>query len=465
MLHAHLHRGFMNTMLVLSVVLIAWPDSKALSAPNESEAVVFAAPTGAIDLSKKWKRHAIAAGSNVLKGADGVHLADINGDGRIAVVSGHEQGNKISVSLHPGFGPQVGSPWPTVVLPAGGTIVGPEDAVFGDVDADGHQDIIVGAEGGQRVVVLFAPSKPEDLMKPGKWTRMDLQSNPAMRSMRVALANVAGAEPWPKEIVVGGKKSDHKGATIGYFRLTTPAEPRVAESWTYTPIRPVGWVMQMLVRDVDEDGHLDIVYTDREKINTPANDNSAVGLRWLQSSGGDSPTWIDHPISPSVHPEAEHKWFDLAKWNQDDALDIADCRSGLASALNQMSLWVDGGNWVTWKRVHIDEQANVGQCQHITFVDIDQDGVLDLGITHSHAGVKKSGVIWLRRTGGSEDSPTWDRGEISGNDAGDGMKFDNLIWYDVDGDGDLDAVTSEQHEPAGNGPGLGVVWYENPLKP
>ena len=64
----------------------------------------------AIDLGTPWERHTIAAGSATLRGSDGVHLADINGDGRFDVVSGHEQSHKVSVSLHPGFGPEVGSP-------------------------------------------------------------------------------------------------------------------------------------------------------------------------------------------------------------------------------------------------------------------------------------------------------------------------------------------------------------------
>ena len=61
----------------------------------------------------------------------------------------------------------------------------------------------------------------------------------------------------------------------------------------------------------------------------------------------------------------------------------------------------------------------------------------------------------------------WDRGEISGDAIGDGVKFDNLIWYDIDEDGDLDVITTEQNEPMvdGPGPGLGVIWYENPMNP
>jgi len=99
-------------------------------------------------------------------------------------------------------------------------------------------------------------------------------------------------------------------------------------------------------------------------------------------------------------------------------------------------------------------------------VNVDNAGAPDVAITHSSAGNGKSGVIWLHNAG-TQAAPVWERGEISGKDVGDGIKFDNVIWYDIDGDGDLDAITSEQNEPLagqpGVGPGLGVVWYENPM--
>jgi hypothetical protein len=410
----------------------------------------------AIDLGTKWEWHAIAAGSATLRGSDGVHLADINGDGRLDVVSGHEQSHKVSVSLHPGFGPEVGSPWPTVVLPSNSNINGPEDAVFADVDGDGRKDVIVGAEGGQRVTVLFAPTNPSDLLTASTWFRMDLGVN-VMRVMRVAFANVAGGSR--PEIVVGGKESSGKAATIGYYRLTNPSQPHMANSWTYTSIRQVGWVMQMFVLDVDGDGDRDIVYTDREPIREPARVNTAMGLRWLESSGGTIPRWTNHPISPA---EAHHKWFDLVKWDGDNDLDIVDCRS--AAGIAQYNLWLNNGGWQSWTRVVIPAPSDVGQCQHITFANVDKAGPRDLGITSSHAA-GLSGVIWLHNAG-TAAAPVWERGEISGSELGDGIKFDNLVWYDVDNDGDLDAITSEQHEPdPPTGPGLGVIWYENPLNP
>jgi FG-GAP-like repeat len=408
---------------------------------------------GGVGLDTPWERHAISPGSSLFKGADGVYLADIDGDERLDVVSGHEQSHRVSVSLHPGFD-QADAPWPTVAIPPPGVnMPGPEDAAFADVDGDGFEDIIVGGEGSSRVWVLFSPSDLGSLQTASAWTRTYLDASLGMRAMRVVFEDVAGDST--PEIVVGGKEGSMTDAAIGYYSSPTP---RIGSSWVYTSIRPVGWVMQMYVKDVDLDGDRDIVYTDRERIDVPAFDNSAMGLRWLESSGGDSPTWTEHTISGS---ELEHKWFDLADWDDDGDLDIVDCRSSYR--VEENSMWLNGGDFLSWTEVPIAEPSGVGECQHMTVVDVDEDGTRDLGISYSHAD-GFSGVIWLRNAGTHAD-PIWERGEIAGSAAGDGIKFDNLVWYDIDDDGDLDVVTSEQHEPAPPGPGLGVIWYENPLLP
>jgi len=212
----------------------------------------------------------------------------------------------------------------------------------------------------------------------------------------------------------------------------------------------VGWVMQMVIRDIGGDGDKDIVYTDRE--------GAASGLQWLESSGGDIPTWAVHRISPK---EPHHKWFDIATWTGTGSIAIADCRSSTTPPLNIYSLWLNNGDWSSWEQHPIESQSNVGECHHIGFADVDNTGPKDVGITHSHAGSGKSGVIWLHNAG-TEADPVWQRGEISGKTAASGIKFDNLIWHDIDGDGDLDVVTSEQLV---DGLGLGVIWYENPLNP
>jgi hypothetical protein len=82
-------------------------------------------------------------------------------------------------------------------------------------------------------------------------------------------------------------------------------------------------------------------------------------------------------------------------------------------------------------------------------VDLDLDGDLDLVLSHSHADGDLSGVVWLA----AQQDGSWLRGEVSGSP---GTKYDNVSLEDVDLDGDLDIVTSEQIDQ------LGVVWYENP---
>jgi hypothetical protein len=76
---------------------------------------------------------------------------------------------------------------------------------------------------------------------------------------------------------------------------------------------------------------------------------------------------------------------------------------------------------------------------------MDGDGTLDVVISASGATGSLSGVIWLKGPGFTQ------RGEVSG--PGGGEKWDNTILYDVDGDGDLDIVSTEQN----TGLGAGVV--------
>jgi hypothetical protein len=55
-------------------------------------------------------------------------------------------------------------------------------------------------------------------------------------------------------------------------------------------------------------------------------------------------------------------------------------------------------------------------------------------------------------------SGNWDFYKLSGLK---GRKFDLVTLIDLDGDGDLDVLTNDENE---EGDGLGVVWYENPVK-
>jgi hypothetical protein len=244
------------------------------------------------------------------------------------------------------------------------------------------------------------------------------------------------------DIVGGGKVSP---ATVGWFRA--PTNPRDGSAWTYLPMSEVGWTMSLLTRDVDQDDDLDVVMSDRLPIREPGGviRYELRGSRWLENTGA-AVGWVNHPIG---FGKGEHKFLHLADVDGDGADDVVDGVSG--ATYNRTYLRRNLGLWGPWEATEIQQPEGVGWYQDVKTDDLDLDGDLDFVFSYSHAGGDLSGVVLLAAAGDG----TWQRGEISGPA---GTKFDNLELSDVDGDDDMDVVTSEQVEQ------LGVVWYENPTR-
>lgn len=433
-------------------------------APAPGGVIAQPAIPPSIDLLVEWDRHVIIAGvdgTGQPDGADGVDVRDINGDGLPEVATGHEQGLRMTVAVHPGHA-LVRSPWPFVTLGSAPNLCNPEDAVFGDLDQDGNIDAVAACETGSvSLEAFFAPTPPMSILTAGNWDREQLTNSAVKSAMRIQIVDIAGdSRP---EIVVGGKERSGpcRHSSVGYYQSS---DPRNGASWTHVEIEPAGWVMQLYVQDVNNDGRKDIVYSDRERIDCDFSDvggidNTKRGIRWLRNDGGDPPSFTDLQISAS---EGDWKWFHLVDWDNDGDLDIVGCAS--SPTTNKSEIWINQSGFVLWSNIDAEQPVDVGQCQHATAYDIDQDGRRDIQFSYSNAP-ELSGVVWQKNIG-SHLIPAWSRGEISGlHTPADGadVKFDNMAWVDLDGDGDLDVVVTEQHVPNGNGPGLGVVWYENPL--
>ncbi|MCA9267030.1 MAG: hypothetical protein KDA41_01095, partial [Planctomycetales bacterium] len=97
----------------------------------------------------------------------------------------------------------------------------------------------------------------------------------------------------------------------------------------------------------------------------------------------------------------------------------------------------------------------IGGAKAVRVGDIDGDGRADLVYSCEHAEAPKRGLVWLDSAAASARGP-WTTHDISGPE---GIKYDRIELLDLDGDGDLDALTCEERQ---GGKGLGVVWYENP---
>jgi hypothetical protein len=107
-----------------------------------------------------------------------------------------------------------------------------------------------------------------------------------------------------------------------------------------------------------------------------------------------------------------------------------------------------------WESHTIPYPGAHGTGKAVSVGDINLDGMPDLVITTEQAKSPLKGISWLS----FENSPAsgrWQAHDISGVD---GVKHDMAPLIDLDGDGDLDVITTEEVK------NLGVIWYENPTR-
>jgi len=387
-------------------------------------------------LGKPWQMHVI---DNSSRGADGVKLADINADGLLDIATGWEEGGLTKVYLHPGH-EKAKSAWPAVTI---GKTPNVEDAVFADLDADGALDVISCCEGKQQSIFIhWAPKQPQQLLDPQAWQQQILPDS--VEKTRWMFA-------WPMQVdgkngidlIAGSKKPNGQ---IGWYE--TPANPRDLENYIWHPISPAGWVMSLWQSDMDADGDIDIVVTDRYLDNQ--------GCRWLENPGpcpAQTQPWPSHYLDDRQH---EVLSMGLHDWDQ-DGLEDALVAVKDHKVLFHKRLDTSGKRWQT----HIiPADFNAGNTRAVAVADLNLDGHQDLAITTWNAK-DLHGLLWLEAPRpGSTDQ--WQAHQISGTKQG--KKFDRLELFDIDGDGDQDLLTcEEQHNGAGQG--LGVIWYENPSAP
>ena len=379
---------------------------------------------------KPWKMHVI---DNTSFGSDGTKVIDANGDGYEDIICGWEQGNVARLYLNP----KQGKEWKYIEVPAPNV----EDAIVVDIDNDGQKDIITFSEGThKRITFHWAPPK-EHYNNSQHWKSEDLPCT-------INTTQWMFGEPMDVDqqngvdIIVAAK---NEGAIVGW--LESPPNPRDVKAWKLHTIADASWVMTVKIIDMDHDGQQDVLVTDRH--------GHTNGVKWFKFPGYDSPKryqpWQEHLIGM----KDEDPMFLAVQKNTANGL----WEIWVPNLKNELFHFVQTStNAKNWKANSIPFpkfSGTIGKSAAIG--DMDGDQQLDLVTTYDGAE-ERLGVMW---SSFNEKLQDWSHYNVSGTQ---GNKYDFAYLIDMDRDGDLDILTSEENNNSSTVAGLGVVWYENPLK-
>jgi hypothetical protein len=342
----------------------------------------IAAATWAEDRGPLWRRHSI---DDTARGADGVRLADANGDGRLDIVTGFEEAGIVRLYLNPGP-KQARRPWPAVTV---GRVSSPEDAVLVDLDGDGALDVVSCCEGKTRsVYVHWAPRELERLLEESAWRT---QPFPALAGRMMAMYCL------PLEIdgqcgidlVIGGKGP---GAEIGW--LESPENPRDLTAWKWHPTANAGWIMSLVAADVDGDGEMDVLVSDRKGKDS--------GCVWLENPGPGElqrGAWKRHPIGAR---REEVMFLDYARLQSEQP-------GVLVPTYDKRLLWMERTQLAPpqWRESDLPYPEAIGRGKGVRIADVNLDGQRDIVVsTENYEGT--SGLVWMSRAG-----DRWQTHEIS----------------------------------------------------
>ena len=400
-------------------------DMQIRSRPIAVALCLLAAFTTHADHQGPWKRHTIDDSS---RGADGVRLGDINGDGLMDIATGWEEGGIVRVYLNPG--PEKSKDkWPAVTV---GEAKDVEDAVLVDLDNDGTLDVVSSCEGKTKTMfVHWGPKDQAKLLDEDAWKTEPIPVTVGKQQWMYA-DWMALNDNKNFDLIVGSKGKD---GAIGW--LESPDNPRDLAAWRYHKIADAGWVMSLERASIRVSSRPRIIVTDRK--------GPSRGVYWLTR-----PKWKAWELEPLEVDQAEYM-FATRTQHVDDGLPtsiLAATRNGYIQILSHPDFPHLGPI-----SMRVPNPFDVKHGKAVAVTRVDSDRIADLVVSFNTQGQKdKPGVAWIKVLP-DKDPKDWPAYDISGLE---GKKFDRLELIDLDGDGDLDVLTCEEAD------NLGVIWYENP---
>ncbi len=364
----------------------------------------------------------------------GGNWCDINGDGRMDLVTGLVIGSHFLVWLENPGNPVEIKDWPMHVIHQGD--IDPDMILFVDLDHDGHKDIVVQSLRND-VYVLLAPDDPVN----GEWEICHIGHSEHMRT---------GAS-------IGDVDGDGDIDVVwGHGWLENPGDHKLL--WKDHIIdSDFGYDAQSVVVDLDKDGHSDVILASEEGFD---------GAAWYNWDAMQK-KWIKHQIVPAKAYSGLHS-LRIADFDGDGDMDVFTAEMAMSGYIKQepphkVAVWenidIRKNNW----KEHViaetgSHNARVG--------DINGDGLPDIIGSNWNNRVKECPLkaeIWINRFGKGLSEPgsrkltlppvklpldQWTyiqvdsiRGKWGDFAQPDWLKYFGLSAFDVNGDRYLDIIS------------------------
>ena len=419
----------------------------------------------------QWKMHPIDNPGDWL--ANGLSIADVNGDGFYDLLTNYEFGGRIRIAINPGpaalKNTYLNKYWNAIDV---AVIPNAESSTFSDLDNDGFFDIIV-AHGIEHtpsgIKIIWGTStgwnEPEPLPA----------SPPGLHFHYVRTYDID--LDGDTDIVAGGRASRIAGTNV--------ARSGVTESLIYAGLRwfenpgkdcrnPNMWNMHIIDENIESGHGFEFGDIDGDGIDDIALCNSD----WDTPQDSEKIVWYKNP---GKGIDIYKKWqiYEIYRGSEfytKEQLAIYDINR---DSLNDIILHTEKSIYIFFQSANKDNIAEFflqkiekppfacWPSRALEIADINNDGSPDIigALIHKNGKLPKdkAALFWMENVNGKwlTHAIKWGDGFL-GLGRFNGEKWDQIVPLDLDKDGDIDiAANCEEYNRLRSI--ISVVWFENPL--